>query len=182
MADIKHSSIILKDGNLLVIRKVNKEDAAGIIEYMHLISIESDNLTFGKDGFQITVEQEEEFIESTSNDTNSIMLVGYVKDELVSIASISTPTRERIAHTSEIGLSVKKKYWNVGVGSALLTKLIEFAKQTNTIKIIHLKVRADNKSGIYIYNKLGFEEIGCYRKFFKIDESYYDALLMNLYI
>lgn len=36
--------------------------------------------------------------------------------------------------------------------------------------------------GIKLYEKLGFEKIGLYKNFFKIDGNYYDEILMNLYL
>ncbi len=35
---------------------------------------------------------------------------------------------------------------------------------------------------IKLYEKLGFEKIGLYKNFFKIDGNYYDEILMNLYL
>lgn len=35
---------------------------------------------------------------------------------------------------------------------------------------------------IKLYEKLGFEKIGLYKNFFKIDGNYYDEILMNLHL
>lgn len=182
MAEIKHKEVILKDGNAITIRNTEKSDAANILDYMNIIGGESDNLTFSKDSLKITVKQEEKFIESIRSESYSILLVGYIKGEIVSTASITSQTKARISHSCEIAVSVKKKFWGIGIGTAVMSTLIEFAKKTNKIEIIHLEVRADNKNAIHLYHKLGFEEIGLYKKFFKIDDHYFDALLMNLYL
>ena len=77
---------------------------------------------------------------------------------------------------------IKKEYWNIGVGTELMKTLIDFAKTNGKTEIMHLGVKADNISAIKLYNKFGFEEIGIYKKFFKIDGIYYDEVLMNLYL
>jgi len=43
-------------------------------------------------------------------------------------------------------------------------------------------VRSDNASALSLYEKLGFERIGTYRRFFRIGETDYDAELLNLYL
>lgn len=38
----------LLNGQILIIRKAEKNDALGILEYINKVSTESDNLTFGE--------------------------------------------------------------------------------------------------------------------------------------
>ena len=63
-----------------------------------------------------------------------------------------------------------------------MKELIEFAKMNGRTEIIHLGVKADNVNAIKLYKNMGFEEIGVYKKFFKINGLYYDEILMNLYL
>ena len=48
--------------------------------------------------------------------------------------------------------------------------------------MIETHVRSDNASAISLYEKLGFERIGTYRRFVRIGEVDYDAELMTLYL
>ena len=59
--------------------------------------------------------------------------------------------------------------------------LIDFAKK-NGAEVLELQVRSDNESAIGLYKKFGFEKIGTYKNFFKIDGEYFDADFMNLYL
>ncbi len=174
--------IELKNGDRLFIAKAQKEDAKGIIEYLNIVGGESDNLLFGKNEFKMAVEQEKNYLDSLESLPTSIMLCGKIGGKIASVCSISAPSRERIAHTSEMAVSVKKEYWGMGIATAMMSELIDFARQTSKIEIIHLGVRAQNKNAIHLYKKFGFEEIGIYKNFFKIDDRYYDEILMNLYL
>lgn len=49
-----------------------------------------------------------------------------------------------MSHRAEFGVSVAKSEWGRGVGSALLQKIIEYAK-THGIELVSLEVRSDNK-------------------------------------
>lgn len=175
-------NIKLKNGLVLSITKAIIEDASDIIEYLNIVGGESDNLLFGKNEFHLTLEQEEQFIENINQSSTSVLVIGRIGNRIASVASVSAPVRERIAHTCEIALSVRGEFWGIGVGEAVLSFLIDFARQTDIISVIHLKVRTDNLNAIHLYEKSGFEKIGLYKNFFKINGVYCDALLMNLYI
>lgn len=85
-------------------------------------------------------------------------------------------------HRGELGISVIKAEWGQGIGSMLLQSVIDFAKNTAHADIISLEVRSDNTRAISLYKKYGFEKIGQFKGFFKIDGEYIDFDLMNLYL
>lgn len=172
----------LKNDTEIYICKAEKKDAKDIIEYLNIIGGESDNLLFGQDGFTMSVENEEKYIENVNSSETSVMLIGKMDNEIACVGSLSAPTKERISHQCDIAVSVKKKFWNLGVGTKLMNELINFAKQSNKIEILHLGVKSDNTTAIRLYKKMGFEEIGVYKKFFKINGEYSDEILMNLYL
>ena len=174
--------MLLKNGDELLLRKAEKKDALGIVDYCNIVGGESDNLTFGLNEFNVTIEQEVNFIEEMNASKTSLLLVGLIENRIVCVGSVSAESRERLSHQCSIGMSVLKNYWGLGIGTCLLKEIIHFAKQTGKIEIVHLGTRTDNIRSIELYRKFGFQEIGVYRKFFKICDKYYDELLMNLYL
>ena len=174
--------IKLKSGKELLLRRPKEEDAEAMIEYLNIVGGESDNLLFGKNEFRLTVEQEREHIKSVNINDNALMLLGIIDNQIVSVSQVSAPNRKRIAHNSELAISVKKEYWSMGIGTAVMEVLINFAKNHETIKTISLGVKASNKKAQHLYEKLGFEKVGVHRNFFNIDGNYDDEILMDLYI
>ena len=174
--------IQLKNGQQLILRKPIIEDAERIIEYLNLIGGESENLLFGKDEFHFTVEQEMEYIKNISNDTNTLMILGIINNNIVSCANISSSSRKRIAHNSEVAISVKKDYWRNGIGNAVMEELIRLAKEHDTIKNISLGVNRSNKNAIIMYEKFGFRKVGVHNDYFYVNGNYDDEILMDLYI
>jgi len=172
----------LKNGQHLLLRKPKIEDAKEIIEYLNLIGGESDNLLFGNGEFLFSVEQEAEYIKNITNDANTLMILGIINDTIVSCASISCLARKRIAHNSEVVISVKKDYWRNGIGNAVMKELVKVAKEHDTIKTISLGVNANNKNAITMYEKFGFEKVGMHKDYFNINGIYVDELLMDLNI
>lgn len=84
-----------------------------------------------------------------------------------------------MSHRAELGISVLKAEWNSGIGSMIMKKLIEYAKN-NGVEIINLEVRSDNARAIHLYEKYGFKHIGTSPSFFKIGDEYVDFELMYL--
>lgn len=160
------------------IREVMVSDAESLIEYLKVIGSESDNLTFGKKGLPISVKEEEKFIESLLEKKHSKMYLAIKDEEIIGQTSLSEYSG-RMGHYSELGITVKKDYWNNGVGKSLMNKIIEYAKK-NDIELIDLQVRSDNARAIHLYEKFGFKKWGTYPALFKIDDKYYDVDLMVL--
>ena len=55
----------------IIIKEASPEDALARIEYSKKIGSETDNLSFGAEGFPISVEGEEEYIRSVLKDERS---------------------------------------------------------------------------------------------------------------
>lgn len=167
--------------NLFTIREANEEDAQRIIHYMNQVGGESDNLTFGKDGCPLSLQEEREYIINIHESPNSLLLIGEINGEAAALATVKGNGRQRIAHRAGVGISVLKKYWRQGLASAMMDRMIAFCKEAD-ITVIELEVRADNEGAVKLYEKAGFEKVGIHKRFFRINGQYYDAYLMNLYL
>lgn len=182
MSKWEPKTYVLKNGQTLLLREAVPDDAPRVLAYLNRVGGESDNLLFGKDGFPMPVERERAFLESQRKEEKSIMLAGFVGEEVVSISSVNALTsRKRVAHRAGVAISVGKPYWNQGVGRRAMETLIQFAKNCG-LEVLQLEVRADNAPAIALYEKVGFEKMGLYKKFMKVDGRDFDAWYMNLYL
>lgn len=182
MSEWEPKTYVLKNGQTLLLREAVPDDAPKVLAYLNRVGGESDNLLFGKDGFPMPVERERAFLESQRKEEKSIMLAGFVGEEVVSISSVNALTsRKRVAHRAGVAISVGKPYWNQGVGRRAMETLIQFAKNCG-LEVLQLEVRADNAPAIALYEKVGFEKMGLYKKFMKVDGRDFDAWYMNLYL
>lgn len=169
-------------GKQVIIRKAIKSDAKALLDYLNIIGGESDFLTFGKEGLDITLKAEEEFIESNAKNNNALFIIAEIEGQIVGNLSFSGGIRARTRHTGEFGVSVLREYWGQSIGTELIKYLIDWAKATGVVTKINLKVRTDNARGINLYKKLGFIEEGIQTRDFLIEGNYYDSLLMGLII
>lgn len=173
-------NFILKNGKILEISLVNSNDAEEILNYTKIIGGESDFITFGPEGVPYTLEEEKKMLSKYNEQSLYPMFIGRIEGEVVTLANLGGTDRERLRHNAEIGISVIKKYWNQGVGKAMMQVLIEHAKATKIIENIYLKVRSDNHNAIHLYEAFGFKTMGTYPRQMKIKNEYFDTLLMAL--
>lgn len=160
------------------IREALPEDAEKLITFLAQVGGETDYLSFGKEGLPISKEAEEKFIQSIKEAEHSVLYLAWKDGEIVGDASLSGFPR-RMSHCAEFGISVAKSEWGQGIGSALLKKIIEYAKE-HTIELINLEVRSDNRRAVQMYEKNGFRKIGTSPAYFKMGGEYYDFDLMVL--
>ncbi|TCL58282.1 RimJ/RimL family protein N-acetyltransferase [Hydrogenispora ethanolica] len=172
----------LGNGEILLIREAEKEDASRIVDYTNQVGKETDNLTFGEDGYGISAEMEASYIESFSKIDNRLMLCAFIDGNLVGHLSFTGGVRPRTRHAGEFGITVLKQHWGKGIGTQLLNYLIAWAKQGRIIRKINLKVRSDNQRAIRLYQKAGFVASGTNTREFCIAGKFYDSVAMGLEI
>ena len=153
----------------LFISEAEIEDASMIIDYLNQVGGESDNLTYGLNECYLNEFEEMEVIQDFIDQENSLLLCGFIDQ------------KERLKHIGHFAITVKKEYWNMGIASMMMEEALEMIKETS-LKVLDLEVKEDNLSAINLYKKFNFQEIGRYPQMFNVNQKYYDALLMNLYI
>lgn len=96
------------------------------------------------------------------------------KDDLfVGFAIMAISSEE--SHLLNIG--IKKEQRGLGLGEGLLKKMIIAAEVMGSKKII-LEVRISNQSAYRLYEKIGFEEIGKRKNYYRLPEGREDAYVM----
>jgi RimJ/RimL family protein N-acetyltransferase len=180
MSKINAMTIEIKDGGSVLIREAGAGDAAALLEYVERVSAESDYLTFAPGEFELTVEQEEIFLEESQLSDNKLYIIALLDDDLVGALSFAAGSRSRVRHSGELAMSVRNEQWGKGVGSALIDVLIDWARNSGVITKLNLRVRIDNLAAVHLYQKKGFTEEGLIRKAIRIDDTYHDLYWMGL--
>ncbi|WP_320130312.1 GNAT family protein [uncultured Sphaerochaeta sp.] len=165
----------------IVIREAEGSDASRLLDYLMKIGKESQNLVIDEKGLPSTLEQEIAFLEARKGASNSIMLLACCNDQIVGTTNCEASLRSRICHGGEIGISVAKDFWGMGIGTKLLDALITWAKRQETgLSKLSLEVRQDNERALNLYRKFGFVEEGKISRLLRIDGVYYDGVRMVL--
>ncbi|HET9918424.1 MAG TPA: GNAT family protein [Ktedonobacteraceae bacterium] len=172
--------IMLKNNLQLTLRRAEPDDAARLLAYLNQIAGESENVTFGPGEFELSVEEERAILQQVAESPTGLYLIAEVAGEIAGTLTFSTGKRSRLRHFGEFGTSVLRKYWNLGVGSHMLAYLIDWARQTGTIRKINLRVRVDNHPAIHLYEKYGFVHEGRITREFYLHGQFVDVYVMGL--
>lgn len=161
----------------ICIRPARVEDAAAMLGYLRQIGGESDHLTFGAEGLPLTVEQEAQRLAAARDNPNFIMLVAECGKELVGVCGLSRTPRARLAHRAAVDASVRRAYWNRGIATKLMTRLLALGEAAG-VTVFALEVLEDNAPAIHLYEKLGFHTVGRMERFFRMPDGRYRAALV----
>ena len=154
-------------------------DAEGLLLHLKTVGSETDNLTFGKEGFQISAEREARFISRFIKNEDEIMLVAMDGERVVGNGVIERERIQRLAHRARLTLTVLRDYWGQGIGTRLMDMMLDFCRKSGA-ELVFLECRADNERAIRLYKKFGFEISGELRRYFKIAGEFSSAYIMEL--
>jgi RimJ/RimL family protein N-acetyltransferase len=183
MASITPRTIISAGGETVTIRSPHPGDAAPLLAYVQSVAAETPYLVMETDEFNLTDEQERQWIQDHFNAPGKLALVAEVTGTLIGSLSFENGPHRRIAHRGTFGFSVAKRWRGMGIGTALLQALIDWAEENPLIEKIGLAVAANNEGAIRLYSKLGFLEEGRRPREMRMGPGQYmDDLLMCRFV
>ncbi|MCQ2534660.1 MAG: GNAT family N-acetyltransferase [Clostridia bacterium] len=162
----------------IVVREAVVDDAEDMITYLNIVGGESDNLMHGSDGFKAPVEAVRRRIQASHESNNSVILIALDGEKIIGRAELAGNTGPRLCHNATFSIAIRKDYWNKKIGTRLMTEIIENAREMNLLNI-ELEVVADNKAAIALYHKMGFSDVGVFRKYWFANNAYHDAIVMQ---
>ncbi len=172
--------VILKNGKTCALRSVEPEDAARMIAYMKIMLSETPYLLRTPEEFDYSVDGESEVLRRRRDDPRALMILAEADGEIVATSDV-TPMgiKSRTLHRATLGMSVRQDYWRLGIGSAMMERLIAHAKQAG-YEQIELEVVSTNRRALNLYTKYGFQVYGTRPHGLKYaDGSYADDYMMR---
>ena len=159
-----------------IIRKAELRDAASIVRAEQEIAREP--------GFFCSQPSElsEQNVKNTIESSNGIYFVAECNGWIAGHAFLETLPLQSLKHIAQLNIAVHKGFQNRGIGTQLMDRIIEWAKESESIEKIELNVRASNAQAIALYKKMGFLEEGCLKCRVKTGSEYLDDILMALHV
>lgn len=115
------------------------------------------------------------------NDPSGILLNAWMDGALAAnCALMSKGGQRKLRHRAEIAIAIRKEFWGLGLGKALLSRLQTLAKETG-YEQFELEVIDGNDRALRLYERLGFVQTGRTPRAFRYDDgSYRDEIQMVL--
>jgi RimJ/RimL family protein N-acetyltransferase len=165
----------------VTIREAEPKDATKLIAYVQEIASEPGlHIILQAGEFNLTVEQEEKFVANCADADNSLFLIAEADTEIVAVLTCVGGHRRAIRHVTELGITVAKGWRGCGIGTAMMKRAIEWAKNNGVTTRIELTVFERNRGAIRLYERLGFAVEGRRRKAVFREGEYHDNLMMAL--
>jgi RimJ/RimL family protein N-acetyltransferase len=152
--------IFLKNGKEAWLRNGDVSDGNAAYENFNATHAETDYLLSYPEENSFDPEQEGQFLKEKAESPNEIEILAVVDGKVIGMAGIeAVGTKYKVKHRAELGISILREYWGLGLGKALTKACIQCARDAGYVQL-ELNVVADNKRAISVYRDLGFEEFG----------------------
>ncbi len=155
----------------IFIRAVEPEDAPGVAALMNLPGYRWGTMRLPYQSIDTTRQK------MSTSGPNFVCLVATSNDEIVGMASL-TRFEGRRSHVGAVGMGVHDLYVGKGLGTRLLTSLLEVADDWWALRRIELTVNADNARAISLYERMGFDREGVLRDYELRGGKFIDAVSM----
>lgn len=110
-----------------------------------------------------------------------VVLGAFVDEQLVGLVGLGRESMNKLAHKAYVwGMYVAAEKRGQGIGRALLTRLLSFARQAGDIRQVNLCVNSRNDSARRLYESLGFQVWGHERGSMIVDGQLHDEFHMSL--
>ena len=166
------------------VREAVPDDAAALIAHVHRLCEEPDLcITLDRGEFTLTEAEERAFVADLAAAPNSVGLVAEsTEGSVIGLLIAQGGKRRATRHEAVIAISVATGWRGRGVGTALMSRCVEWAKATGIVTRIELKVFTRNAPAIALYERFGFVTEGvCRRSVFR-GGRYEDNRVMALLI
>ncbi len=104
------------------------------------------------------------------------------KNEVTGWCDIIPRPQEGLQHVGVLGMGLLPSWRGRGIGTQLLTRSIEHAKDINNLEKVELEVFESNLPAVRLYMKMGFSVEGRRVKARKLEGVYDNIILMGAFI
>lgn len=151
--------ITLKDGRVALLRNPDPDaDAAALIRHLKQIVSETQFLLRYPEECNWTEAQERSILSENNADDMRLMLVCEVDGAIAGMCGMSLYPQIKFRHRANLDIGLQRRYWNLGIGTAMLDALIGIARERGVMQL-ELDYIEGNARGRGLYEKMGFTEI-----------------------
>jgi ribosomal protein S18 acetylase RimI-like enzyme len=191
--------LALRNETVVTIRSALAEDAAAVIDAAKRIFAQTDMVLTQPDEFTITVEEEAALLAKRAESPTGLYVIALTAapppprggggepsepgeaaaPRVIAIAGLDPASRKRAAHAVTLGIMVDSAWHRRGVGDALMTALMAYARTNPHIRRVQLEVVASNAHAVRLYERHGFVTEGRRRAVFQRQPGVFeDDLIM----
>jgi len=157
----------------IVVRRAEPDDAGGIVQTFRARGASAGTL---QNPWPSVAQWKERL--TTNDPATNYIFVALANDEIVGNCGLHGNKNPRRQHCWGVGMSVRDDWQGKGVGTKLMSTLIDLADNWLGALRLELTVYTDNAAAIALYKKFGFVVEGTQRAYALRDGALVDSLMM----
>ena len=151
-------SITLKDGSTAILRAPEVRDARTLIDLLKTVYTETHFLSSYPEEITLSLEDEERWIAGHRESPLVYDILCEIDGEIVGSCNLLRKKQIKMRHRATVGITVKQKYWSLGIGTAVFREMITLARAWG-IEQLELEYIEGNERGVRLYEKMGFRTV-----------------------
>ena len=174
------------DGKRIIIREFSEKDLRNVRKFQTFINSLIEEEALINLNKKLSMGQEKKWLEEQlrkMKSHKSVYLIAETNNMVVGTTQIYL-NEGRGEHVGNFGITIRKSYRGIGLGSYLTGEVIKLAKKKlkPKPKIIKLDVFPINKPAIGLYKKYKFKKVAVIPKQREYKGKLYDEIIMLLYL
>ncbi|MDR4889752.1 GNAT family N-acetyltransferase [Fredinandcohnia sp. QZ13] len=161
----------------MLVREITPEDAENFVKLTQQVENTSEYMHWEAGERKVSPDQQRKMIERIGSDENSTIFVAEEDNQLIGFLMAIGGNARRNKHSVYIVIGILKDFRGKGVGTKLFKQLEKWAL-TQQIHRLELTVVTQNKAGLSLYKKMGFEIEGTKRHSLLIGGVFVDEYYM----
>lgn len=176
----EEKTITLKDGRTCLLAPTTPEYAQEMIDFLKQTAEETPFLLRYPDEITYTLDEEAAILGRLYEEPHSVMMLAIVDGKVAGNCSIGgVGNKRRVYHRCSLAIALKKEFWGLGIGTAMIQYLTELAKRIGYERM-ELDFVDGNDQAKALYEKCGFVLGGRRIKAMKYDDgTYRDEFFMS---
>jgi len=164
----------------ITLREAIPSDAEQLIETICFLNQETPYLVVSPHALNMSPETMASEIDYIYNQANQFILLAFNHDEIIGVATIVAEENDMFRHVGELGITIKKDYWGLGLGSVMIEEMLSLCAGNGIIKRVEINVQLRNSRAIHLYEKMGFVKEGIKKWAFLSEENtLLDVVIMS---
>jgi RimJ/RimL family protein N-acetyltransferase len=164
----------------LGVRHAVPGDATALVALAQEVGAEPEGWLIADDSWR-GVADERRYLKALRRHPHAAVFVVEDEARIVGRLSVARDPHPASYHVADLGLMVAAGHRRRGIGRALLTRAVEWAREAHVRKL-ELHVFPHNEPAIALYEGFGFVREGFRREHYRRGSGYVDAILMAYWV
>jgi len=167
---------LLKNGRKVTVREANEDDAEAIKNVVNSVASEK--------YFVVPERSREDWDEAIREikRRKGLIIIAQADEKTIGMAHLVRGKFEKNKHVGLLGISILKEFRRMGVGTAMMNYIMEWARRQKGLEKISLTVFSTNEAAINLYRKFEFQIEGVSKRQHRIEGKYIDETIMGKFL